>query len=246
MSWLFAIFAGFAPRFAITFGLFIGEWLSGQRRTDWWRNFQIWFLARIPAISMLPLLPNWGHWSMLRGADMPLWLGAPLFVLVSDCGEYLFHRAQHYVPFMWAMHSLHHSDPDMAAHTATRHFWGDAFLKQLTIWPATLFIIAPTPQMLMIMGWVGMWNIPVHSGLRLNLGRMSWLISSPAYHRRHHSSLPEHYNSNFAAIFPIFDVIFGSYHPPEGWPATGMPRRPQTLGELIIWPLIWNRAPRNG
>ncbi|MGH7734557.1 MAG: sterol desaturase family protein, partial [Gemmatimonadales bacterium] len=41
---------------------------------------------------------------------MPFVLGAAIYVLAMDAGEYLFHRAQHAIPWLWAMHSLHHSD----------------------------------------------------------------------------------------------------------------------------------------
>src|ERR1019366_3422277 len=35
----------------------------------------------------------------------------PVYALAMDGGEYAFHRAQHRIPWLWAMHSLHHSDP---------------------------------------------------------------------------------------------------------------------------------------
>ena len=44
--------------------------------------------------------------------------------------------ASHRIPALWAMHSLHHSDPEMTALTTNRHFWGDQLIKALTIWSA--------------------------------------------------------------------------------------------------------------
>ncbi|MEO6041048.1 MAG: sterol desaturase family protein, partial [Croceibacterium sp.] len=87
---------------------------------------------------------------------------------------------------------------------------------------------------------LSLWNYVSHAGIRLDFGRGSWLLNSPAYHRRHHSSDPEHYGSNFAALFPIFDVIAGSYRRPDGYPPTGLEMRPETLADLVLWPLRRN------
>ncbi len=245
MSWWSAFLAGTLPIALVSLGLLVLEYRHGSRGTDWWRNLQAWALQRGLAITVLPLFPLWasGHWSLIDGAELPFWAAFPIFVVARDLGEYLFHRAQHKFAFMWAMHSLHHSDPDMAALTTQRHFWGDQFIKELTIWPAALLVIAPTPALYAAWGVFSLWNFVLHSSLPIDFGRWSWLINCPEYHRRHHSIEPEHYNSNFAALLPIWDVVFGGYHRADGHPRTGMPRKPESFLELLVWPLIWDRAP---
>lgn len=166
---------------------------------------------------------------LLDGSRLPFWLGLIVFVLAMDLGEYLFHRAQHAIPWLWKLHSLHHSDPNMSALTANRHFWGDPLLKAVTIWPAAGALIRPTPGMLAIYLWMGLWHTVVHTNIRLDFGRLSWLLNSPAYHGRHHSSDPAHFNSNFSALFPIFDVLSGAYHRPDGYPETGQPDHPKGI-----------------
>jgi len=245
MSWLHALFIGLGPSALVVAVLVALEYAQGSRRTDWRRNLQAWLLCRLSAITVLPLFPLWAHgkWSLLDGAALPFWVAFAVLVLARDLGEYLFHRAQHAVPFLWAMHSLHHSDPDMAALTTQRHYWVDQFVKQLTIWPAALLVIAPTPELMAAWGVLTLWNFVLHSSLPVSFGRLSWVLNAPEYHRRHHSSDPAHYNSNFAALLPVWDVVFGGYHQPDGHPATGMPRKPESALELLIWPLIWNKAP---
>jgi sterol desaturase/sphingolipid hydroxylase (fatty acid hydroxylase superfamily) len=213
------------------------ERLVRAERTDWRVNLQAWALLLFTGFTIqLPLqLP--ATVSLIDGSALPFWLGFAIFLVVSDLGEYLFHRAQHRIPLLWAMHSLHHSDPDMSALTTQRHYWAEPFIKKITIWAATSLLIAPTSQIVGAVAMVSLWNFFTHSRLPVDLGRWSWLINTPAYHRRHHSSLPKHYDSNFAALFPIFDVICGSYHRPEGFPPTGLDRAPSNLRELIAWPL---------
>ncbi|MBU6265942.1 MAG: sterol desaturase family protein [Sphingomonadales bacterium] len=245
MSWVQALFAGMLPTAIVSLLILGAEWINGSRGTDWWRNLQAWFLCRLAAITALPLLPLWAHenWSLIDGKTLPFWIGFPILVLARDLGEYLFHRAQHSVPFLWAMHSLHHSDPDMMVLTTQRHFWGDQFIKELTIWPAALLVISPTPAMLVAWGFFTLWNFALHSSLPIDFGRFSWVLNSPEYHRRHHSVDPADYNGNYAALLPIWDVVFGGYHRAEGHPRTGMPRKPENLWELLVWPLIWDKAP---
>lgn len=246
MSWFHAFLIGMLPSILVAGAIFAVEYAHGSRGTDWWRNVQAWAVCRLAAITALPLLAIWGQakWSLIDGSALPFWAAFPIFVVAHDLGEYAFHRAQHAVPFMWAMHSLHHSDPDMMVLTTQRHFWGDQFLKQMTIWPAALLVISPTPALYAAWGVLTMWNFALHSSLPIDFGRFSWVLNSPEYHRRHHSSDPAHYNSNFAALLPIWDVVFGGYTRAEGHPVTGMPRKPENLWELLVWPLIWDKPAR--
>jgi sterol desaturase/sphingolipid hydroxylase (fatty acid hydroxylase superfamily) len=199
-------------------------------------NLQILVVGTVTKVLLLPLVELSVPVSLVSGA--PFWLGLLLFFLVNDLLEYLFHRAQHAVPVLWQMHTLHHSDQEMNATTTDRHFWGEAVLKSVTIWPLAALVVEPTPALVGIYALFSHWNYVVHSGINLNFGRFSWVLNSPAYHRRHHSALPEHFNSNFAALFPIFDVVLGSYHRPHGWVPTGMDDRPRHVWDALFWPVV--------
>jgi len=222
----------------VTALLVAAERARGVRDTDWRINFCAWALQFFAAGLFLKLIPLWQGNSLIDGSDLPFWLAFPVFLVVNDLGEYLFHRAQHRIPALWAMHALHHSDPNMTVLTTQRHFWGDQLVKRLTIWPAAAFVISPTSELFLAYLVAGFWNLLVHSNLPVDLGRWSWVVNSPTYHRRHHSSLPEHYDSNFAALLPIFDVIGGTYHRGKGLPPTGLEDQPTSLVEVAVWPLI--------
>ncbi|HWU01848.1 MAG TPA: sterol desaturase family protein [Novosphingobium sp.] len=243
-----ALLLAFLPTLLVTLALTLVEaWRSrgapGSQHPDWSLNLQIWAVDVAIALLILPMVQGWSGGALLDGARMPFWLGFAVFLLAMDLGEYAFHWAQHRIPVLWAMHSLHHSDPDMAALTTQRHFWGDQLLKKVSIWSAALVLIRPTGAIYAAYGIASLWNIFTHSNLRVNFGRWSWIINAPALHRRHHSRLPEHYGSNFAGLFPIFDVLFGTYRRPDGFPPTGLAKRPRNLAQVLIWPFIWNRVP---
>ena len=232
MAWLNAML----PTLVLVALLTAGEMLLRPGQADWWRNIQAWAVTAAIGFAVLPLMASLHVPALIVGAALPFWLGATAYLVLRDFLEFLYHRAQHKIPLLWSMHALHHSDPNMSALTTTRHFWGDQVIKAVTIWPLAALIIAPTPAMVGMFNLVSLWNFVVHARLPISFGPLSWLLNSPAYHRRHHSSLPEHYNSNYAALFPIFDVLCGTYYRPTGFPPTGLETKPESLVDLLLWP----------
>ena len=64
---------------------------------------------------------------------------------------------------------------------------------------------------------------------------MEWLVSTPAFHHWHHTN-DEHRDRNFAAIFPLYDRIFGTSWLPKHWPPVyGIDAKvpPTMVGQLI-------------
>ncbi|GAC1403556.1 MAG: hypothetical protein NVSMB69_00280 [Novosphingobium sp.] len=239
MIWLIAL----CPTL-VTLAVLVLLELRREKPGDWRINLQAWAIQTGVALVLLPLIPAWQAIGVVDAGKMPFWAGLLLFVLVRDLAEYLYHRLQHRIPALWAMHSLHHSDPAMSALTTNRHFWGDQVVKQVTVWSLAAMLVTPTPAMIAAYSLFSLWNYYVHSALPGDFGRLSWLLNSPDYHRRHHSSQPEHFDSNFAALFPIFDLVAGSYHRPQGRPQTGFDVRPRGLADLVLWPLRQNRGPQ--
>ena len=206
--------------------------------TDWWRNIQCWVIDLGTGFLFLRYFPDWKGASLIDGKSLPIWIAIPIFLVVRDALEFSFHFAQHRVGFLWRMHSLHHSDPEMSALTTNRHFWGDKFIKAMTIWPLTTLIISQSWVMVTAYAAISIYHLFVHANLKVSFGRFSWMLNSPAYHRIHHSRLPQDYDTNMAALFPIFDVLCGTYRKPTGWPPTGYAAAPERFGELLVWPMV--------
>ena len=200
----------------------------------------------VGALATLAVGAAGGGWIVLPASGWGLVWGFAAYFLAMDLGEYLFHRAQHAIPALWAMHSLHHSDPDFGATTTVRHFWLDPLLKTLTIWLAVGLTFKVSPAIAALYAAATYYNFWTHSNVRVGYGRLAWLINSPQYHRMHHSAAPEHFDCNYAAILPIFDVLSGAYRQPrpDEYPATGLDtgERPRTLIQAILWPVA-NRRP---
>ncbi len=162
------------------------------------------------------------------------------YVFVADAGEYAFHRLQHTVPWLWSLHTLHHSEPHMNATSGVLHHWSVMIMR-------TAFVALPLGILFKVsapLTWLyfasTLYVHFMHANSRIDFGRFSWLLSSPSYHRLHHSVQPEHYDRNFAFIFPIYDVVLGTYRParPGERPATGLDDGdcPHDLIEVLAWP----------
>ena len=148
---------------------------------------------------------------------------APIFVL--DFFYYWTHRLQHTLPFLWAQHKLHHMEYSLCAATNFRHHWLEEGVRVFTLWiPMGVLIKVTGGADSFIMPAIAYWNFFIHANIKLPMGFLTKVLEGPQVHRIHHSSDPRHYDRNFAAFFPIWDIIFGSYcHPEKGeWPATGM------------------------
>jgi sterol desaturase/sphingolipid hydroxylase (fatty acid hydroxylase superfamily) len=178
---------------------------------------------------------------VLPGAGWGLLWAIPLYVLAMDLAEYLFHRAQHAWPFLWAMHSLHHSDTALNITTTARHFWIEMAIKLLFVYPFVSLLLSPSPVVLVAYAIASYWNFVAHMNIRASFGRCWPMLNSPQYHRIHHAADLVYANRNFAALFPVYDVIFGTYHRPEKdeYPASGLGNgeSPSDLLDVIAWPL---------
>lgn len=157
-----------------------------------------------------------------------LWVSA----VVTDFFFYWYHRTLHWSPVLWQVHKLHHMDTELDVLTIGRENWIDAFVASAMITvPASVFFKFDGPDLLSL-GLVGGTIASVfptlltlgHANLRIQVGNASMFYCSPQVHRIHHSRLPQHRDKNFAFVFPIWDVLFGTYYRPDRdeFPPTGV------------------------
>ncbi len=157
-------------------------------------------------------------------AAWPFWLKIVLAMFVNDIGAYWGHRATHAFPLLWKFHAIHHSAEHMDWLVNTRaHPFDMVFTRLSGLAPVYLLGLAPTKgvhfdSVVAIVTIAGtFWSFFIHSNIRLRLGPLEWLISTPAFHHWHHTN-DENHNRNFASIFPAIDWIFGTSWLPNYWP----------------------------
>jgi sterol desaturase/sphingolipid hydroxylase (fatty acid hydroxylase superfamily) len=178
----------------------------------------------------LALLVRWLHGLDPGGmytavAAWPLWVRMPLALLVGDIGAYWGHRALHTWPLLWRFHTVHHSAEHLDWLVSSRaHPFDTVFTRLSNFAPLYLLGLAQTKgsepdPIVLAVTFVGiLWTFFIHSNIRVRLGAMEWLITSPAFHHWHHTN-DEHRDRNFSFIFPIIDRIFGTAWLPKQWPS---------------------------
>jgi Sterol desaturase len=146
-------------------------------------------------------------------------------MLVFDFFYYWHHRLQHEVPALWEQHKLHHMDETLSCLTNLRHHWLEEGIRVFTITIPMTFLIGLTPvQGVLVSSAIAQWAVFIHANLRIPLGPLTPVFAGPQLHRIHHSRELKHTNKNYAAFFPIWDILFRTYHRPasQEWPATGV------------------------
>ena len=174
-----------------------------------------------------------------------------LMLPVNDIGAYWGHRALHAHPVLWRFHSIHHSAEELDWLVNTRaHPFDMVFTKFSGLAPIYLLGLAQSTgprvdtavAIVTIFGTI--WTFFIHANIRVRLGPLEWLISSPAFHHWHHTN-DEHRDRNFAFIFPLIDRVFGTAWLPKYWPPVyGIDAKvPSTMTGQFFDPLEPARPP---
>ncbi len=136
-----------------------------------------------------------------------------LALVLLDGWMYVWHRANHTIPFLWRFHQMHHSDRHMDVTTATRFHLGEhvgSSLLRLGLIPVFGFEV---------------WNLVVYDTLviaitqfhhaDISLGRwdrwLRWLIVTPDMHKVHHSDWRQETDSNYSTVLSVWDRLARSF-----------------------------------
>jgi sterol desaturase/sphingolipid hydroxylase (fatty acid hydroxylase superfamily) len=173
-----------------------------------------------------PVLAQYGHWIPIRLPDGLGWqlLQGLLFFLIFDFFYYWLHRCQHRWPWFWAQHKLHHSEFSVNVTTGQRHHFLEEPIRVFVVFlPLGMVFDIQPPNITWLWNVLLLWGYVIHLNLRIPFGPLTPVIAGPQLHRLHHSVEPGHTDVNFAAFFPIWDLLFGTYVRPKAgeWPATG-------------------------
>lgn len=160
--------------------------------------------------------------------DKP-WVSLLMYLLIFDAVDYFYHRAQHRYSWFWALHAVHHSQRQMTMWSDNRnHLFDSAMRDSVMVFVSLLIGVSPA-QFVAIVVLTQLVESLSHANLRMHFG--AWgerLLVSPRYHRHHHSieysesSAGKARGHNFAVLFPVWDVLFGTARFDTNYAATGI------------------------
>ena len=134
-----------------------------------------------------------------------------LYLLVIDLGNYWQHRLQHKLGIWWKLHSLHHSQKMLSFWSDDRNHIVDDVIGWVWFAVVTAAIGVPPAQFVWLVAAGRAVESLSHANVRFGFGAVGErLLVSPKFHRQHHSLAAGQKGCNFATLFPIWDVLFGT------------------------------------
>jgi sterol desaturase/sphingolipid hydroxylase (fatty acid hydroxylase superfamily) len=182
------------------------------------------------------------HWTKAN-----IGLSVLIGVLALDFSSWWVHWVMHRQPLLWRFHLIHHSDSKVDVTTGLRHHPGDSLLRGVFF---ILFIFisgAPMYAVMIYQTLVVAFTAFTHANISLPVAIDKWLsylLISPNMHKVHHHRLQPYTDSNYGAIFSIWDRLLGTFsHLPMQDIRYGIDRyypaeKDEDLGTLLKKPFL--------
>jgi len=154
-----------------------------------------------------------------------------LYLLLFDLVDYWLHRAQHHFNWWWQLHALHHSQRQMTMWSDNRNHLLDDVLRDGVMVAVALLVGIGPGQFVAVVAATQLLESLSHANLRASFGPvLGRLLVSPRFHRLHHSIGLGHESHgpgslggrNFAVLFPLWDMVFGSANFEDRYDPTGL------------------------
>jgi sterol desaturase/sphingolipid hydroxylase (fatty acid hydroxylase superfamily) len=188
----------------------------GRRRQRWHNVGMIAIAtlvnATLGAFTVLPIAwseaNSFGLLYRLTGHSI---LTIAIGVLLADLCSYGLHVTMHKVPALWRIHRVHHSDAELDASSGIRlhPFELLYLLSMLSVMLALLGV--PVISAAIYTTIALPWFLLNHSNMKYPAWFERWgslLMSTPNWHRVHHSSHQPETDSHYGCVFSLWDRLF--------------------------------------
>jgi len=194
---------------------------STMERPVRWKTNWVLTVLNIVVLMLLPFslltAAFWAEsagWGVLNRVALPLVLLVPVHLLARGFISFFTHYLMHKVPLFWRLHRIHHLDTELDV-TTTIRFHPLEFVVSLLPGLVIVVVVGLNPWVLALYELLDVVvTLFSHANIRLP-GRLErivrLLVVTPDLHRVHHSSWQPETDSNFSAVFPVWDMVFGTY-----------------------------------
>ena len=183
----------------------------------------------------------------LSKLSIPDWALILVSMMLLDFFYYLSHLISHYIPTIWRLHKIHHADEHVTAFSSLLHHPLESLYVALFV--TGCVVMSGMPVLVLVYFGIALACHAVFSHADIALPEtidrsLRWFLVTPDVHRTHHSQNIAEGNSNFGAMFTIWDRLFGTYldQPREpvsqlsmGLPADAKPAA-FSARELLLFP----------
>lgn len=137
------------------------------------------------------------------------------FVLL-DLAMYGWHYLTHHSDWLWRFHKVHHSDVTLNVTTGLRFHLAELLMEALVRVLFIALIGVDAGVVLFTQTIISIFVLFHHTNITFPRERQ-WakVFIVPRLHRVHHSMLREEHDSNYGAVFSIWDWLFGTLREQE-------------------------------
>lgn len=170
---------------------------------------------------------------------LPLWAQGLIYLVAGDFVLYWSHRMFH-GGFLWKYHAVHHAEKQVEWISAARFHPVNLMLGAVAV-DVIALLSGISPEIFIVIGpFNTIYSVFVHANLNWRLGWLKYVLVSPVFHRWHHASAVR--DVNFASTFPVWDLMFGTFHLPQGVLPDGYgiddEKMPAGLVPQLLYPLL--------
>lgn len=202
-----------------------------KRGKRWITNFVMTVIAII-AMMALPVsfissakYASKNNWGLLNQDQLHWIIVFVLTLLIRGFISFFTHYLAHKIPVIWRIHRVHHLDTEMDVSTNVRFHPFEFLFNTIIGVPIILLFGLPV--------WVLMFyelldvvvTLVSHSNISFpkRIEKIiRYIIVTPDLHRIHHSSYQPETDTNFSAVFPIWDILLGTYKTDTKFPPKEM------------------------
>lgn len=184
-------------------------------------NFSFTVMHLVIHTSLAVLVVLLADWCQRTGFGLVHWLNlnvAGIIILSFFVFDFfigwLVHFVEHKTFVLWRFHIVHHADNNVDATTGLRHHPVESVLRGAFFFVALLVSGAPMYAVMIYQTLLIFFTAFTHANISLPKKAdqaLSYLFVSPNMHKVHHHWQQPYTDSNYGAVFSIWDRLFGTY-----------------------------------
>ncbi|MFV0606065.1 MAG: sterol desaturase family protein [Niabella sp.] len=192
-----------------------------------WVNFGFTVIHLIIHTFLAVFIVLLSDWCKAVGWGLVYWSHAGIVgaivigILALDFSSWWVHYIMHKNRFLWRFHIIHHSDNKVDVTTGLRHHPGDSLLRGIFFLILIFISGAPMYSVMMYQTLVVITTAFTHANISLPAAldkALSYIFISPNMHKVHHHRKQPYTDSNYGAVFSVWDRLFKTFttlHPTQ-------------------------------
>jgi len=184
-------------------------------------NFSLTVIHLVIHTFLAILIVLMSDWCRTNQFGIVYWINANVLatvfitILVVDFfGGWLVHITEHKWKLLWRFHVVHHADTNVDVTTGLRHHPVESVLRGAFFFIGIVITGAPMYAVMIYQTVLVFFTAFEHANIRLPKWldtTMGYIFISPNMHKVHHHWKQPYTDSNYGAIFSIWDRLLGTY-----------------------------------